>query len=78
MPRYRISAHGSSDELLGNLTITVTAAGQVSVRLPTPLGHLANGDRGRYLLSCPAMFAYGGQEWADRGGVQRGVGSSQP
>jgi hypothetical protein len=32
--RYRIEAKGSSDEPFGNLTITVTPDGQVSLRLP--------------------------------------------
>ncbi|UQX09905.1 hypothetical protein [Candidatus Mycobacterium methanotrophicum] len=64
--RYRISANGSPDEPFGNLTITVTPAGQVSVRLPKPLERLANAPRGRYVLSCPAVFAYRGQEWAHR------------
>ncbi|MDD4867201.1 MAG: hypothetical protein PHQ28_08830 [Mycobacterium sp.] len=49
-----------------NLTITVTPAGQVSVRLPKPLEHLANASRGRYVLSCPAVFGYRGREWAGR------------
>jgi hypothetical protein len=40
--RYRITANGSGDEPFGNLTITVTPHGQVSVRLPKPLEHLAN------------------------------------
>lgn len=64
--RYRISANGSPDEPFGNLTITLTPAGQVSVRLPKPLEHLANAPRGRYVLSCRAVFAYRGQEWAQR------------
>jgi hypothetical protein len=39
--RYRIAATGSADEPFGNLTITVTPIGQVSLRLPKPLEHLA-------------------------------------
>jgi hypothetical protein len=58
--RYRITANGSPDEPFGNLTITVTPAGQVSIRLPTPLEHLANAPRGRYVL------CYHGQQWAQR------------
>lgn len=64
--RYRITANGSPDEPLGNLTITVTPDGHVSIRLPKPLEHLANAPRGRYLLSGRAEFAHRGQEWADR------------
>jgi hypothetical protein len=64
--RYRITANGSPDEPFGNLTITVTPAGQVSIRLPTPLEHLANAPRGRYVLSGTAVFCYRGQEWAQR------------
>jgi predicted transcriptional regulator len=49
--RYRIQAIGSGDEPFGNLTITVTPNGEVSVRLPRPLEYLANAPRGRYILS---------------------------
>ena len=41
--RYRIQANGSGDEPFGNLTITVTPNGQVSLRLPAPAG--ASGQR---------------------------------
>jgi hypothetical protein len=64
--RYRITANGSPDEPFGNLTITVTSAGQVSIRLPKPLEHLANAPRGRYVLTGPAVFAHRDQEWAKR------------
>lgn len=64
--RYRITANGSPDEPFGNLTITVTPAGQVSLRLPKPLEHLANIGRGRYILSGAAVFSHRGQEWHDR------------
>ena len=64
--RYRITANGSPDEPFGNLTITVTPAGQVSIRLPTPLEYLANAPRGRYVLSGTAVFCYRGQQWAQR------------
>lgn len=64
--RYRITANGSPDEPFGNLTITVNPAGQVSIRLPKPLEHLANTARGRYTLATPAVFCYRGQEWHDR------------
>ena len=64
--RYRITANGSPDEPFGNLTITVTAAGVVSVRLPKPLEYLANAKRGRYILSGVAAFTHRGDEWAAR------------
>jgi hypothetical protein len=64
--RYRVTANGSPDEPFGNLTITVTPAGQVSIRLPKPLEHLANAPRGRYVLSAAAVFAHRGDEWAQR------------
>jgi hypothetical protein len=63
--RYRITANGSGDEPFGNLTITVTPDGQVSIRLPKPLEHLANAERGRYVLSGRAVF-HRGQEWSAR------------
>jgi hypothetical protein len=64
--RYRIVANGSRDEPFGNLTITVTPGGQVSLRLPKPLEHLANATRGRYVLSRAAKFGYRADEWAAR------------
>ncbi len=64
--RYRITANGSPDEPFGNLTITVTPGGVVSVRLPKPLEHLANAKRGRYIVSGTAVFAHRGDEWAAR------------
>jgi IS605 OrfB family transposase len=64
--RYRITANGSGDEPFGNLTITLTPDGQVSIRLPKPLEHLANAKRGRYVLSGRAVFHHRGQEWSAR------------
>lgn len=64
--RWRIRANGSADEPFGNLTITVTPAGEISVRLPKPLEHLANAPRGRYLLTGRALFAYRGEQWVQR------------
>ncbi|SDC63968.1 transposase, IS605 OrfB family, central region [Sanguibacter gelidistatuariae] len=62
--RDRIEANGGRDEPFGNLTLTVTPAGEVSIRLPRPLEHLANAPRGRYTLSGTASFAHRGGEWA--------------
>ena len=64
--RWRIQANGSSDEPYGNLTITVTPNGLVSIRLPKLLEHLANAPRGRYVLSGKAAFSYRAAEWAAR------------
>jgi hypothetical protein len=64
--RYRIQANGSGDEPFGNLTVTVTPNGQVSLRLPKPLEHLANANRGRYVLSSKAKFSYRADEWLAR------------
>jgi hypothetical protein len=64
--RDRIEAIGSRDEPFGNLTLTVDPDGQVSVRLPKPLEHLANAPRGRYVLSGKAVFSYRADEWHAR------------
>jgi IS605 OrfB family transposase len=64
--RWRIEANGSGDEPFGNLTMTVTSVGEVSLRLPKPLEHLANAKRGRYVLSGRAKFAYRAAEWQAR------------
>jgi IS605 OrfB family transposase len=64
--RDRIEALGSRDEPFGNLTLTVTPDGEVSVRLPKPLEHLANAKHGRYVLSGKAVFAYRADEWGAR------------
>jgi IS605 OrfB family transposase len=64
--RYRIEANGSGDEPFGNLTITVTPDGEVSLRLPKPLEHLANAGHGRYVLSGKAVFSYRADEWRAR------------
>lgn len=64
--RWRITANGSPDEPFGNLTITVTPVGQVSIRLPKPLEHLANAPRGRYVLTGAAVFTHRGEQWAQR------------
>jgi hypothetical protein len=64
--RSRIGALGSGDEPFGNLTITVTADGEVSLRLPKPLEHLANAKHGRYILSGTAVFSYRVDEWRAR------------
>jgi IS605 OrfB family transposase len=64
--RSRIEAMGSRDEPFGNLSITVTPGGEVSVRLPKPLEHLANAKHGRYVLSGTAVFSYRADDWQAR------------
>jgi hypothetical protein len=64
--RDRIEAVGSGDESFGNLTLTVTPDGLVSLRLPKPLEHLANAKHGRYVLSGTAVFSYRADEWRAR------------
>ena len=51
---------------LAILTITVTPDGEVSLRLPKPLEHLANANHGRYILSSTAQFRYRRDEWLAR------------
>jgi IS605 OrfB family transposase len=64
--RWRIEAIGTGTEPFGNLTVTVNPGGEVSVRLPRPLEHLANTRHGRYILSGRARFAYRNGEWLAR------------
>jgi IS605 OrfB family transposase len=64
--RWFLSADGEAGKRFGNETIRLTPAGELSVRLPAPLAHLANAAHGRYVLSGTVAFAHRGQEWADR------------
>ncbi|WP_435112543.1 IS200/IS605 family accessory protein TnpB-related protein [Nocardiopsis synnemataformans] len=64
--RFFLQADGESGKRHGNETIRITPEGQVSIRLPAPLAHLANAPHGRYVLSCRVAFAHRGTEWADR------------
>ncbi|MDT7732387.1 MAG: hypothetical protein QOK45_2640 [Mycobacterium sp.] len=64
--RDRIEALGSGAEPFGNLTLTVTPDGDVSLRLPKPLEHLANARHGRYVLTGKAMYSFRTQEWKAR------------
>lgn len=40
--------------------------GEVSIRLPAPLAHVANAPHGRYILTGLVSFAHRGDEWAQR------------
>ncbi len=60
------SRSGESGKRFGNETIRVTPDGEVSIKLPVPLAHLANARPGRYVLASTVAFAHRGAEWADR------------
>ncbi|MFD8772130.1 IS200/IS605 family accessory protein TnpB-related protein [Streptomyces sp. NPDC059916] len=64
--RWFLSANGESGKRFGNETIRVTPDGEISIRLPNPLQHLANRPHGRYVLSARIRFRHRGEEWADR------------
>ncbi|MFE7239147.1 IS200/IS605 family accessory protein TnpB-related protein [Streptomyces sp. NPDC057580] len=71
--RWFIAADGESGKRFGNETIRVTPDGEVSIRLPAPLAHLANAQHGRYILTSTVAFAHRGVEWADRIEAHRAV-----
>jgi IS605 OrfB family transposase len=71
--RYFLQADGESGKRFGNETIRLAPDGQVSIRLPAPLEHLANAPHGRYVLGCRVAFAHRGTEWADRVEADRAV-----
>ncbi|WP_329451922.1 transposase [Streptomyces sp. NBC_01724] len=64
--RWFLAADGESGKRFGNETIRVTPDGEVSIKLPVPLAHLANTRHGRYILTARIAFAHRGAEWADR------------
>ncbi|MET9460611.1 IS200/IS605 family accessory protein TnpB-related protein [Streptomyces canus] len=71
--RMFLAADGESGKRFGNETIRVTDTGQLSLKLPAPLAHLANAPHGRYVLDAPVAFRHRGQEWLDRITVNRAV-----
>ncbi|WP_412076683.1 IS200/IS605 family accessory protein TnpB-related protein [Streptomyces xanthophaeus] len=71
--RWFLAADGESGKRFGNETIRVAPDGEVSIKLPAPLAHLANAGHGRYVLAARVAFAHRGQEWADRIGANRAV-----
>ncbi|MET8326364.1 IS200/IS605 family accessory protein TnpB-related protein [Streptomyces sp. NPDC005181] len=71
--RWFIAADGESGKRFGNETIRVTPDGEVSIKLPVPLAHLANAKHGRYILTARIGFAHRGAEWADRITANRAV-----
>ncbi|TJZ39725.1 transposase, partial [Streptomyces piniterrae] len=64
--RWFLQADGESGKRFGNETIRVTPDGEVSIKLPAPLAHLANSRHGRYVLASKVAFAHRGAEWRDR------------
>ncbi|MET9461860.1 IS200/IS605 family accessory protein TnpB-related protein [Streptomyces canus] len=71
--RMFLAADGESGKRFGTETIRVSDTGQLSLKLPAPLAHLANAPHGRYVLDAPVAFRHRGQEWLDRITVNRAV-----
>ncbi|MER5918543.1 IS200/IS605 family accessory protein TnpB-related protein, partial [Streptomyces sp. NPDC001982] len=71
--RRFVQADGESGKRLGNETIRVTPGGEVSIKLPAPLAHLANAPHGRYVLAATVRFSYRGEQWRDRISANRAV-----
>ncbi|MEU2133459.1 IS200/IS605 family accessory protein TnpB-related protein, partial [Streptomyces sp. NPDC018352] len=71
--RWFLSADGESGKRFGNETIRVTPDGEVSIKLPSPLAHLANTKHGRYTLASTIRFVHRGVEWGDRIAANRAV-----
>ncbi|MEU0068049.1 IS200/IS605 family accessory protein TnpB-related protein [Streptomyces sp. NPDC006332] len=71
--RRFLEADGESGKRFGNETIRVTCDGEVSLKLPAPLAHLANAPHGRYVLACRVAFAHRGEQWRDRVTANRAV-----
>ncbi|MFP3987465.1 transposase [Streptomyces sp. E11-3] len=71
--RRFLQADGESGKRYGNETIRVTDDGEVSLKLPAPLAHLANAPHGRYVLAARVSFAHRGEQWADRVTANRAV-----
>ncbi|WP_192583420.1 transposase [Streptomyces albicerus] len=71
--RMFLAADGESGKRFGNETIRVTDTGQVSIRLPAALAHLANAPHSRYVLDATVRFQHRGQEWRDRITANRAV-----
>ncbi|MGP4089981.1 IS200/IS605 family accessory protein TnpB-related protein [Streptomyces sp. KR55] len=71
--RRFLAADGESGKRFGNETIRVTPDGEVSIKLPAPLAHLANAPHGRYVLASRVAFAHRGEQWRDRITANRAV-----
>ncbi|MER5756554.1 IS200/IS605 family accessory protein TnpB-related protein [Streptomyces sp. NPDC002088] len=64
--RMFLAADGESGKRFGNETLRITDTGQLSLKLPAALAHLANAPHGRYLLDATVTFQHRGAEWLDR------------
>ncbi|WP_215448293.1 transposase [Streptomyces sp. ATCC 21386] len=71
--RWFCQADGESGKRYGNETIRVSPDGEVNIKLPAPLAHLANAPHGRYVLTGQVAFAHRGSDWADRVEANRAV-----
>ncbi|MBZ9645601.1 IS200/IS605 family accessory protein TnpB-related protein, partial [Streptomyces sp. PSKA30] len=71
--RRFLTADGESGKRFGNETIRVTPDGEISLKLPAPLAHLANAPHSRYTLTAQVVFAHRGEQWADRIQTNRAV-----
>ncbi|MFF2204812.1 IS200/IS605 family accessory protein TnpB-related protein [Streptomyces sp. NPDC058145] len=71
--RWFLQADGESGKRFGNETIRVGSDGEVGIKLPAPLAHLANAPHGRYVLDGRIDFRHRGEEWADRVSANRAV-----
>ncbi|WP_246203795.1 IS200/IS605 family accessory protein TnpB-related protein [Streptomyces tailanensis] len=71
--RRFLKADGESGKRYGNETIRVTDDGEVSLKLPAPLTHLANAPHGRYVLAARVSFVHRGEQWTDRVTANRAV-----
>ncbi|MFF3888263.1 IS200/IS605 family accessory protein TnpB-related protein [Streptomyces sp. NPDC001914] len=71
--RRFLQADGESGKRYGNETIRISPDGEVSIRLPAPLSHLANAPHSRYVLTARVSFAHRGQAWRDRVEADRAV-----
>jgi len=71
--RWFCTADGETGKRHGNETIRVTPDGQVSIRLPAPLTHLANAPHGRLVLAAPVAWQHRADQWAARVEANRAV-----
>ncbi|WP_343245674.1 IS200/IS605 family accessory protein TnpB-related protein [Streptomyces sp. SID4985] len=71
--RRFLAADGESGKRYGNETIRISPDGEVSIKLPAPLAHLANAPHGRYVLSARVVYAHRGEQWRDRVTANRAV-----
>lgn len=71
--RWFLQADGEAGKRYGNETIRITPDGEISLKLPAPLAHLANAKHGRYVFAAKVSFVHRGEEWADRVEANRAV-----